>query len=87
MRLELITETQEDVLVKRAIEARATTLDKTVTELYAPWTVDQAGAAVNRMPLAEATVQAAEARARAAADERTRIEAEKLATALVDSPE
>lgn len=80
MRIEIIAETTEETLQIRALEARALELGVTLTEVYRPWTIDQVGAAVGRLPLSEATVQAAESRAQAAAtDERARLETERLA--------
>lgn len=86
MQIHLTTETPEDELAKRLIEARALELGVTVSDLYRPWTIDQAAAAAQHQPQTEAIVQAAEDRAQAAVDERARLEAEKLATAQVAEP-
>lgn len=80
MQLQFTPETPEEALQVRAYEARCMELGTTSAEQTAPWLIDQASAAVNRAPLTEDSVQAAETRAQAAAEERARIEAEKLAT-------
>lgn len=59
-----------DNLTERAIRARADELGLTLDDLFGAWTRDQAGAAVNRAPLTEEAVQAAEARARKAVADR-----------------
>lgn len=59
-----------DSLTERAIRARCMELDRTLDNLFDVWMKDQASAAVDRAPLTEGTVQAAEARARKAVADR-----------------
>lgn len=66
MQLTLTPETPEEALTVRALEARAMERGETLVELFHPWTIDQAFAAVDRAALTEESVQAAEARGRAA---------------------
>ena len=66
MQLTLTPETTEEELQVRAILAGAMKEGQTLAEKYRPWTIDQAFAAVDRAPLSEESVQAAEARGRAA---------------------
>ena len=67
----LLTEaTPENALRIRALQARCMEQGKTIDELFDAWTRDQVRAAVNREPLTEASVQAAEARAQQAVADR-----------------
>jgi hypothetical protein len=86
MQLVITPETTEEALQLRALTARAMEQDKTLAELFTPWTIDQSSAAVNRAPLSAASVLDAEARAAAAKAERDRLAAEKPATAAPAEP-
>jgi hypothetical protein len=66
MQLVITPETTEEALQLRALTARAMEQDKTLAELFAPWTADQSSSAVDRAPLSESSVLDAEARGRAA---------------------
>lgn len=67
----LLTEsTPENSLRERALRARCLEQGKTMDDLFEAWLRDQVRAAVNREPLTEESVAAAEARAQQAVADR-----------------